>query len=356
MIDEVRIDQPGTDNDEYFELAGDPGASLDGLTYLVIGDGSGGSGVIEAVIDLTSETVDTDGFFVVAESSFNLGVADLVTDLNFENSDNVTHLLVRDFAGTNGQDLDTNDDGVLDVAPWSTIVDSVALIETVGSGDLVYSSTQVGPDESYVPGHVFLCADGWRIGAFDGGQDTPGAENACTAPEVTDSILDIQFTADPGGASPKDGDFVVTTGVVTAVEDGGDAVWIQDGDGPWSGLFLFRPSSAPPVGTEVVVSGTVSEFYGLTEIAYGAVFVVGPADLPEPALLGSTTSVHTRTSLRTATSCCSSRVRSTTASVTSRSSLATTGTSARTCSTSLRSRAPDSSPRSKDRGSPPPEW
>ncbi len=285
VINEIRIDQPGSDVDEYFELAGDPGADLTGLTYLVIGDGTGGSGVIEAVVDLTGQTIDTAGFFVAAESSFTLGTADLTTTLNFENSDNVTHLVVRDFTGSDGDDLDTDDDGVLDVTPWSAVVDSVALIETVGSGDLVYSSTRVGPDDVFVPGHVFLCADGWRIGAFGGGQDTPGAENACTAPEVTHSIFDIQFTTDPGGASPEDGNFVVTTGVVTAVEDGGDAVWIQDGEGPWNGLYLFAPSSAPPVGTEVIVSGTVSEFFGLTEIAFGAVFVVGPGDVPEPALL-----------------------------------------------------------------------
>ena len=43
------------------------------------------------------------------------------------NSDNVTHLLVTDFVGNNGDDLDTDDDGVLDITPWNTIVDCVAL-------------------------------------------------------------------------------------------------------------------------------------------------------------------------------------------------------------------------------------
>ena len=41
LINEIRIDQSGGDDDEYFELIGMPGASLDGFTYLVIGDGSG---------------------------------------------------------------------------------------------------------------------------------------------------------------------------------------------------------------------------------------------------------------------------------------------------------------------------
>ncbi|MBN1813307.1 MAG: hypothetical protein JXA14_15840, partial [Anaerolineae bacterium] len=90
IINEIRVDQTGADNDEYFELAGSSGTSLDNLTYLVIGDGTGGSGVIEAVIELTGTTIPADGYFLAVESTFSLGgTADLTTSLNFENSDNV---------------------------------------------------------------------------------------------------------------------------------------------------------------------------------------------------------------------------------------------------------------------------
>ena len=70
FISEIRIDQPGADTDEYFELAGTPGASLDGLTYMVIGDGFGGSGVIEAVVDLTGQTIPGSGLFVAADADW----------------------------------------------------------------------------------------------------------------------------------------------------------------------------------------------------------------------------------------------------------------------------------------------
>ncbi len=50
--------------------------------------------VIEAVVDLASQSIPAGGYFVAAESTFTLGTADLTTNLNFENSDNVTHLLV----------------------------------------------------------------------------------------------------------------------------------------------------------------------------------------------------------------------------------------------------------------------
>ncbi|MCZ6653758.1 MAG: lamin tail domain-containing protein [Planctomycetota bacterium] len=201
IINEVRIDMPGTDLDEYFELAGGLNESLASLTYIVIGDGTGGSGVIEAVVDLDGNSLNASGLFLVAEDTFTLGpVPDLTLragDLDFENSDNVTHLLVAGFTGASGDDLDLDDDGVLDIEPWSSIVDCVALVETPGEGDQIYCATTVGPDGTFVPGHAYFCeaADQWLIGGFElGTADTPGAENpSCT----------IQCTG--GGAAPAVG-------------------------------------------------------------------------------------------------------------------------------------------------------
>lgn len=193
-MNEIRIDQPSTDNDEFFELFGTPTADLSSLTYLVIGDGSGGSGVIEAVIPLTGQAIPGSGFFVAAEGTFTLGAADLTTTLNFENSDNVTHLLVEGFSGANGDDLDTDDDCVLDVTPWTAVVDAVALIEEPNppvSTECEYATDlgfpTVGPDGSFVPGLVGRDPDGtgpWVFGPFDpaGGGDTPGSSNNGTIP------------------------------------------------------------------------------------------------------------------------------------------------------------------------------
>ena len=104
-INEIRIDQPSTDNDEYFELSGPPDTALTGHTYLVIGDGptNGDAGVIETVIDLNTLALSPEGLLLV----------ELATN-SFENSDNVTHLLVQGFTGAVGNDLDTDNDGVLD--------------------------------------------------------------------------------------------------------------------------------------------------------------------------------------------------------------------------------------------------
>ncbi len=186
-INELRIDQPSVDLDEYFELRGAAGTPLDGLTYLVLGDGPQLSGVIEEAVDLTGNAIPASGYFVAAEATFALGTADLTTSLNFENGDNVTHMLVSDFTGTVGDDLDFDDDGVLDATPWSTVEDSVGLVAPA-DGTLLYSENLVGPDGDSVYAHFLRESDGagslvhYAGGAFDPafGSDTPSAANSAT--------------------------------------------------------------------------------------------------------------------------------------------------------------------------------
>jgi hypothetical protein len=165
-INEIRIDQGGGDNSEYFELTGAPGESLDGLTLIVMGDVSSSAGVvpgdqsgrIESVTDLSGQTIPDDGFFLAAEDTFGTGGLGLTgsvdlslsgdaNDLNFENSDNLTFLLVSGFSGLLDEDIDTNDDGSLDATPWTGIVDEVALLEnhppSAANDEWVYSATQL---------------------------------------------------------------------------------------------------------------------------------------------------------------------------------------------------------------------
>ncbi len=281
-ISEIRIDQPSADNDEFFELVGPAGASLDGLTYLVIGDGTDGSGVIEGVIDLGGAAIPASDYFVAAESTFTLGTADLVTNLNFENSDNVTHLLVQGFTGSNGDDLDTDDDGILDVEPWAALIDLIALVEEENppaSTEFHYGPPSVGPDGSYVPGYVFRCEEGFRIGPFTVGGETPGAENNCFfgfCGEAATSIHDIQGSGD---ASPLVGQVVVAEGVVVADFQGYDGlrgfflqeeITDEDGDTTTSeGIFVYDGSFGVDVayGDVVRVQAAVSEYYNLTELS-----------------------------------------------------------------------------------------
>ncbi len=274
-LNEIRIDQPGGDNDEYIELSGDAFESLADHTYLVIGDGNGGSGTIEAVIDLSAEQLDSAGLFTVAEAGFSLVTANLTTTLNLENNDNVTHLLVTNFSGADGDDLDIDNDGVLDVSPWSSVIDSVSLKKN-DSGDKLYSSTVVGPSGTFVPSHVYRCAEGWRIGNFDlGVNDSPGQLNDCddgSSGPVARTIPEIQSA---GMVSPFVGEMVKVTGVVTADFQADDQLrgfYLQDqiGDADPTtsdGIFVFDPQGTDvQVGDVITLTAVVDEFLGLTEL------------------------------------------------------------------------------------------
>ena len=186
QLNEIRLDQPGADDDEYVEILGTPGASLDNITLVVIGDGSGGSGTIEEALDLSGNAIGDDGIFLIGMASLSLATPDLVVSVNLENSDNVTYLLVENFTGASGDDLDSNDDGVLDTTPWSSVLDGVAAIEEPNppSGTEFEYGTDlglpvIGPDGSFVPGHLFVDQNGnWQIGEFSvGTDDTPGDAN-----------------------------------------------------------------------------------------------------------------------------------------------------------------------------------
>ena len=127
-----------------------------------------------------------------------------------------------------------------------------------------------------------------------------------TGGEIT-AIYDIQYTTDSSGDSPLNGQTVTISGIVTAEfwgsddnrtsstsYDGDDHKFmaVQDAEGPWNGVVCFEyggwdtfdfSSSAGMVhsvaeGDSVTVTGTVDEFYGLTEIVdVTEVIIHGPA-------------------------------------------------------------------------------
>jgi hypothetical protein len=188
-IVEIRIDQPGPDLDEFFELAGPPQLSLDGLSYVVLGDDDvdheRGCGIVEERIDLGGFRLGADGLLCVAELQARCTVGER-RSLNFENNDNVTHLLVRGCTARVGDDLDRDDDGQLDVIAWSEVLDAVAIDEgrTVqcAGDEHFYAAQTVSPQGAFSAGHVWRCGDSWFAGEFEWpGAATPGLANDCQA-------------------------------------------------------------------------------------------------------------------------------------------------------------------------------
>jgi len=104
-------------------------------------------------------------------------------------------------------------------------------------------------------------------------------------------IQEIQSNTTDGDASTYSEIIVRTEGVVTTI--GKQEFIIQNGTGPWSGLFIYVGNNLDDllgrglqVGSVVRVTGRVYEYYGLTEIGLPEeVEILGTAEVPEPVVL-----------------------------------------------------------------------
>ena len=183
-----------------------------------------------------------------------LATADLVVDVNLENNDTVTYLLVEGVAGTEGDDLDADDDGVLDTVPWSVVADAVGSVDDSDAEGAAYAA-QLGFVDLDVgaadrPAHLFRNRDDgvWRSGIYeDFVFDTPGEANASTslvqvvhnAPGIgvddVDVIVDTRTVADDLAYREATPFGLFPAGTPTTIE-------ITDGEGgsPIFTLFDFE--------------------------------------------------------------------------------------------------------------------
>lgn len=312
VISEFVFNHTGSDTHEFVEILGDMNTDLSAYWILQIeGDANSTTG---RVVSATQLGVTDDNGYFVSEFSSN----------EYQNGTS-SLLLVENFSGSEGDDIDTNDDGSIDNGLWNSMVDSVS-VHDGGPGDLSYSNVvlNAGFDNgSFTPGGASRIPNGldtdtigdwvrndFDLAGIDGNSgslvegealNTPGAENSTTTsgggsgnggdeniPFVP--IYDIQGKSH---SSSYEGLNVRSSGVVTAVDSNG--FYIQDlvGDGDMAtsdGIFVFT-GSAPgvSVGDGINVTGSVSEYRSgsrtndltITQISASDV-VVTASDLPVP--------------------------------------------------------------------------
>jgi predicted extracellular nuclease len=314
VINEFVASTTGTDV-EYIEIKGRPNADLSTLTLLEIeGDSTTDIGLVDEIISVG--TTDADGYWTVNLPSNTL-----------ENG-SLTLLLVENFTGTPGMDLDTDNDGVLDATPWGRIVDSVAVSDG-GSGDVTYAPAVLGPNydglSTFAPGGASRIPDGtdtdtaadWVRNDFDlagipgftgtpevgEALNTPGAPNEVVEPVVEPPqmtmIHEIQGNAGTWGeqfgrtdATPFFGATLSVSAIVVGDFQNGDAddmrnlggFYLQeedadaDGDATTSeGIFVFEGSASflvdVNVGDKVTVIGVATEFFGETQITATSIII-----------------------------------------------------------------------------------
>ncbi len=293
VINEFVANHTGSDTEAFVEVFGTP--STDYSTYTVLeleGDTSTGpnEGVIDAALSISS--TDAGGYWI--------------DDEDMENG-TVTILLVENFTGSAGTDLDTNDDGVFDVTPWDRIVDDVAVSDG-DAADITYSTTILeggfdgnsfdvggasripnGTDSDSTADWVRNDFDGFGFIGFPGSPavgeaaNTPGAVNEvisvatdpiglCNDPATL--IHDIQGS---GSASADVGSIREIEGIVTGDFEAGDELsgfFMQEESADFDatdetseGIFVFNAGiGSVNSGDTVRVRGSVAEFFGFTEI------------------------------------------------------------------------------------------
>lgn len=193
VINEFVANHVGYDDHEFVEVFGDVNTNYANFTVIEIeGDGTN-AGKIDAWWNLGIS--DGDGFWTTG-----------FLDSKIENG-SMTLMLVELFTGYVGQDLDTDNDGVLDVTPFNRVVDDVAILNG-GVSDWVYSSvalTEGFDDDSYLPGGASRIPNGtdtdavddWYRNDYDGYglpefTGTPDAHEAINTPgAVNETVADI---------------------------------------------------------------------------------------------------------------------------------------------------------------------
>ncbi len=258
VINEFSASTAGTDV-EFVEIFGSPNTDYSAYTLLGIEGDANASNSSEGFVDnmIPLGTTDANGFFLLSLAA------------NALENGTLSFLLVKDNTATVGVDIDTDDDGVIDVTYWSEIRDGVA-VNDGGAGDLTYVTPVLGvayDGLSFAPGGASRIPDGtdtdtsadWVRNDFDlagipgnpgsiiAGEayNTPGASNQVyveTAPSVVSTIpanganhpmdenITITFSEPVTVTDPWYSIVCATSGTHTAVVTDADPVYTLNPD------------------------------------------------------------------------------------------------------------------------------
>ena len=138
-LNEVMLDPPGTDTPHNFiEVRGPASTALTNMYVVTIeGDGDSDEGRVDEVIDISSYSTGTNGYFVAAQTGNFYTInpnATVVLDLfsgDVESQSHTIMLIQTSTPPSTGDDIDPDEDGTPDgsvYAGW-TVIDSVALLK-----------------------------------------------------------------------------------------------------------------------------------------------------------------------------------------------------------------------------------
>ncbi|NJM96234.1 MAG: ExeM/NucH family extracellular endonuclease [Phormidesmis sp. RL_2_1] len=304
VINEVLGSTTGTDV-EFIELFGAAGTSLAGLSIIVVeSDEDLNNGTIDSRVDLGSNAVIGDnGFFLIGNTQILQSSPYAVTPnqdipANFIENSSYTIALVETSSLTGNV-----------VSGSEVVIDAVGLTDGEAEDSFFFNAPVIGPDGTFLPAGVRRLQTGvdtdtvadWAIGDFNLGPDNTPTAGTSDNGGGGDTLTFIHAIQGSGAASPLAGQTVTIEAVVVGdFQDGASGTngdlngfFVQeedadaDSDAATSeGLFIFD-GSAPAVdvqiGDKVRVTGTVTEFNGLSELTGVTVSIVGTEVLPTAA-------------------------------------------------------------------------
>ena len=310
VINDLLASHSGSDDTEFAELSGTPGAILDGLSLIVVEGDSGQSGMIDRRIDLgAGDALGSNGFFLIGNPEGLAREAGITPDLeindNFFENSSLTVALAQT-ASLSGDSV-TGDE---------IIVDAVGLNDGDPGDVFFFNAPVVGPDGNFFPAGVTRNSAGtdtdtaqdFALNSFslDGSQTPQSAgtgDDGGDAPIATqcgDPATLISSIQGTGDVSPLEGEVhtleALVTGAFQSQQTGLKGFFLQeetdDQDGnPASseGVFVFDNGFGVnvSVGQTVRVTGQVEEFRGETEIAQvnNVHLCDAPLQTPEPVSL-----------------------------------------------------------------------
>lgn len=279
---------------EFVELIGTPGASLDGLSLIVVESDTGPDfGTIDRRLDFTAaDVVGDNGFFLVGTASVTgeYGVTpDQVVPDNWIENSSYTIALVETSTLTGGSvtGAETVIDGLF-FDDGENGVDASAIAGLVEIEPFMFGGVQAGAYRT-APLEATATRADYGIADFFYSGNTPEAAEFDDG--GTPSAVRIHAVQGSGDSTPLFGQSVMVEGVVTRVfladneiegfflqEEDADA----DGDATTSeGIFVYAPGLTPgdvAEGQIVSVEGTAGEFSGQTQITLASYSVTDSGD------------------------------------------------------------------------------
>lgn len=305
VINEIDADTPGTDAAEFIELY-DGGAGNTSLAGLVVVLYNGSNDAVYATYDLSGHTTDENGYFVLG----NAGVANVGLVFNNNSLQNGADAVAL-YQGTaadfpNGATITTT--GLIDAIVYDTDdADDPELLALLNEGQ-----PQVNEDENNNKDNESLQrtpngeGEPRNTNTYATLAPTPGAQNgdAANPPLEPGQLTLIHAIQGNTNTSPLAGQTVSIKGIVVGdfQENDGDffgtdlkGFYVQeeagdfdDDDATSEGIFVYINTASvniPDVtpGDTVEVTGSITEFYGLTQITNISSITVGEGNvLPAP--------------------------------------------------------------------------